>query len=248
MALTFKSFSYLSSFAFLIFCYFYGKTLPSPLHDVDIPFEKATFGMGCFWSSDSLYGAEKGVLRTVVGYSGGSMKDPVYRNLGDHTEVIEIHYDPKQVNYERLLSLFWNNHEYGLTTKIKKQYASRIFYHNDEQKRIAEENRTKEQKIRSNETIITTVEPATTFYPAEDYHQKYRLQAHKKLASELGLGPNESKLLQTSHVGAKLNGYLVGVGGSKQFLEEASGLGLNERQIEYVLKYVKENEHGGLTC
>jgi peptide-methionine (S)-S-oxide reductase len=80
------------------------------------------------------------------------------------------------------------------------------------------------------------------------YHQKYRLQAHRKLASELGLGPSSSKLLQTSHVATKLNGYLVGVGGAKQFADEAKELGLNERQIEYVMKHVKENEAGGLTC
>jgi peptide-methionine (S)-S-oxide reductase len=72
------------------------------------------------------------------------------------------------VAYERLLNLFWNNHEYGLTTKIKKQYASIIFYHNDEQKKIAEESRAAEQKIRSNETIITQVVKASTFYPAEE--------------------------------------------------------------------------------
>lgn len=59
---------------------------------------------------------------------------------GDHTEVIEIHYDPENVTYEKLLKLFWNNHEYGLTTRIKKQYASIIFYHNEEQKKIAEGN------------------------------------------------------------------------------------------------------------
>lgn len=80
------------------------------------------------------------------------------------------------------------------------------------------------------------------------YHQKYRLQGHKKLASEIGVGPSQSKLLQTSHVAARLNGYLVGIGGSKQFAEESKDLGLNDRQIEYVMKYVKDNEGGGLTC
>ncbi|KAL7021412.1 hypothetical protein ACKWTF_011860 [Chironomus riparius] len=248
MALTFKGFSYLLSIAFLVFCYFYGKTLPVPKHEIETQFEKATFGMGCFWSSDSLYGAQKGVLRTKVGYSGGSLDNPVYRNLGDHTEVIEIHYDPKTIAFEKLLNLFWNNHEYGLTTKIKKQYASIIFYHNDEQKETAEKSREAEQKARSNETIITQIVKASTFYPAEDYHQKYRLQAHKKLASDLGLSPTSSKLLQTSYVATKLNGYLVGVGGSKQFLEEAESLGLTDKQIQYVLKYVKENEGGGLSC
>jgi peptide-methionine (S)-S-oxide reductase len=79
-----------------------------------------------------------------------------------------VHYDPTKVDYKRLLYLFWNNHEYGLTTKIKKQYASIIFYHNDEQKQIAEDSRTAEQKIRSKETIITTIVPATQFYAAEE--------------------------------------------------------------------------------
>lgn len=87
---------------------------------------------------------------------------------GDHTESIEIHYDPKTITYEKLLNLFWNNHEYGLTTKIKKQYASIIFYHNDEQKQIAEKSRVEEQKIRTNETIITTIVPASEFYSAEE--------------------------------------------------------------------------------
>lgn len=94
--------------------------------------------MGCFWGAESLYGATNGVLRTRVGYCGGTKPSPTYKNIGDHTEAIEIHYDPKNVKFEDLLHLFWNNHEYGLTTKIKKQYASIIFYHNEEQKKISE--------------------------------------------------------------------------------------------------------------
>lgn len=77
------------------------------------------------------------------------------------------------------------------------------------------------------------------------YHQKYRLQGHKDLAKQIGMN---AKLLQTSHVAARLNGYLVGVGGIKQFNEEADSLGLTKKQAEYVLQYVKENEGGGLSC
>lgn len=88
---------------------------------------------------------------------------------GDHTEAIEIHYDPKNIKYEDLLHLFWNNHEYGLTTRIKKQYASIIFYHNEDQKKIAEESRGTEQKQRSKETIITTIVKASEFFPAEEW-------------------------------------------------------------------------------
>jgi len=218
------------------------KTL---LHDVDIPFEKATFGMGCFWGCDSLYGGQKGVLRTRVGYCGGTKANPTYKDLGDHTEAIEIQFDPENIKYEDLLNLFWNNHEYGLTTKIKKQYASIIFYHSEGQKKIAEESRKTEQKNRKDEKIITEIVAASEFYAAEDYHQKYRLQGHKDLAKQLGL---DSKLLQTSHVAARLNGYLAGVSGVKQFEDEAESLGLNKTQIEYALHYIKENEGGSLYC
>uniref|UniRef100_A0A336MPZ9 peptide-methionine (S)-S-oxide reductase n=1 Tax=Culicoides sonorensis TaxID=179676 RepID=A0A336MPZ9_CULSO len=177
-------------------------TTPKPLHQVNIPFEKATFGMGCFWSCDSLFGAQKGVLRTRVGYSGGKSKQPTYRNIGDHTECIEIDFDPTKVSYTQLLNLFWNNHEYGLTTRIKTQYQSLILYHNEKQKEMAEQ-------------------------------------------TQLKISPQN---LQSSHIAARLNGYLVGVGGVKQFDEEAESLGLTKEQIEYVRKYVVDNEGGGLTC
>ncbi|CRL07045.1 CLUMA_CG019985, isoform A [Clunio marinus] len=215
------------------------------LHDVDIPYEKATFGMGCFWGADSLYGGTKGILRTRVGYCGGTKLNPVYRNLGDHTEAIDIDYDPKTISYLEILNLFWNNHEYGLTTKIKKQYASIIFYHSEDQKRIAEESRVHEQKIRSNEKIITTIVEAGEFHSAEDYHQKFRLQNHKDLAKTLGLN---SRLLLTSHVAARLNGYVAGIGSVEQFEEEAAALGLNEKQKKYTLEHLIENEGGLLYC
>lgn len=81
--------------------------------------------------------------------------------------MIEIHFDPKTVNYDKLLSLFWNNHEYGLTTKIKRQYMSLILYHNEEQKKIAEQSMDREAKKR-NEKLITEIAPAREFYPAEE--------------------------------------------------------------------------------
>lgn len=158
--------------------------------------------------------------------------------------------------------IFRNNHEYGLTTKIKKQYASIIFYHNDEQKKIAEgtrishlwvdfivfhilESRAKEQEIRSKEKIITTIVKASEFFAAEDYHQKYRLQGHKDFSKQLGL---KGDLWQTSFVACKLNGFMAGVGGVKGFEEEADNLGLTKEQYKYALKYVTENEGGGLYC
>lgn len=216
-----------------------------PLHHLDVPFERATFGMGCFWGCDSLFGATKGVLRTRVGYSGGTTPSPVYRNMGDHTEVIEVQYDPTQITFSDLLDLFWNNHEYGLTTRIKRQYMSLILYHSEEQRRISEASRAEEQVKRAPEQITTEIAPAGIFYPAEDYHQKYRLQGHRALAKGIDLTP---ELLQSSHVAAKLNGYLIGVGGLEQFDKEAERLGLSSEHIRYVRDYVRDNEGGGIFC
>ncbi|XP_058460251.1 peptide methionine sulfoxide reductase [Malaya genurostris] len=221
------------------------KVESQPLHHVNVPYEKATFGMGCFWGCDSLFGATHGVLRTCVGYSGGTSDAPVYKNMGDHTEVIEIHYDSSIISYSDLLDLFWNNHEYGLTTRIKRQYMSLILYHNEEQRRIAEASRAEEQIKRVPEQIITEIAAAGIFYPAEDYHQKYRLQSHRQLAKNLGLTP---ELLRSSHVAARLNGYLIGVGGLEQFNKDAERLGLSGEQIEYVRDYVRDNEGGGIFC
>ncbi|XP_068618816.1 peptide methionine sulfoxide reductase [Battus philenor] len=226
------------------YCTMKPPTNAALLHDVDIPTKKATFGMGCFWSNDSLFGATLGVVRTRVGYSGGTTKNPGYRNIGDHTEVIELDFDPKTVSYEELLDMFWANHEYGLTTKLKRQYQSMILYHDDEQKEAAEASY-KQMQVRSNEPLRTEIAPAGIFYPAEDYHQKYRLQGHKDLCDSIGL---DSTKLQTSHLAARLNGYLVGVGGKTQFEQEVVSLGLSEKQAEYVRRELERNEGGGLAC
>ncbi|XP_067613158.1 peptide methionine sulfoxide reductase isoform X2 [Eurosta solidaginis] len=211
------------------------------VHSLNIPFKTATFGMGCFWGAESLFGGTKGVLRTTVGYEGGSRDSPT----GNHTEVLEIDYDPNTITYKELLNLFWNNHEYGLTNPIKRQYMSLILYHDDEQKKIADESKTKERKRRAPEKIITEILPKGKFFPAEDYHQKYRLQGHKDLAATLDLN---AKLLRTSFIATKLNGYLAGVGGIKQFKEELDTFGMTPSQKEYCLYHVEQNEGAGLYC
>lgn len=215
------------------------------LHDVDIPIRKATFGMGCFWANDSLFGATPGVIRTRVGYAGGTIPNPAYRSLGDHTEVIEVDFDPKEVTFEDLLDIFWANHEYGLTTRMKRQYLSLILYHDAEQK-AASEAAYREMQAKTKERLVTEIAPAGPFYPAENYHQKYRLQGHKDLCLDLGLkaGP----MLQSSHLAARLNGYLVGMGGLTQFENEVDRLGLSEKQANYVRRELERNAGGGLAC
>ncbi|CAH1399471.1 unnamed protein product [Nezara viridula] len=217
-------------------------SLKKALHHVDIPTKKATFAMACFWAPDALYGSTVGVIRTRVGYSGGTKVNPTYRDLGDHTEVIEIDYDPNMIDFETLLKLFWDNHD--PTAKAKIQYSSFIFYHDDEQKEVAEKS-IAEQQANFQKPILTKARPVQKFYDAEDYHQKYRLQQHPWLCELLGV---KGDLLKNSYVAARLNGYVIGCGGITQYEQELPILGLDEAVGDYVRKLVTKYEGQGLIC
>ncbi|RZF39700.1 hypothetical protein LSTR_LSTR012154 [Laodelphax striatellus] len=214
------------------------------LHNLDVPTKKATFGMACFWAPDALFGATLGVVRTRVGYCGGTKNNPTYRSLGDHTEAIDIDYDPNVITYSQLLELFWQNHD--PTARNKLQYTSIIFYHDEDQKEAADKT-LKDQQKRHKASIVTKVIPFKEFFDAEDYHQKYRLQQHPWLCSEIGVGKT-SPLLKSSHLAARLNGYIIGQGGVAQFNKEAEQLGLEGQVRDYVRKLVEENEGNGLIC
>jgi methionine-S-sulfoxide reductase len=164
-----------------------------------VDLEKAAFGMGCFWGPDALFGAKEGVVKTRVGYSGGEKEDPTYRNLGNHTETILVEYNQEKISYDKLLELFWENHDYDRSRK--DQYASKIFYMNDEQRKKAEES-----KIR-NPGAVTDIEELETFYVAEDYHQKYRLR-HSKLMEEFE--DMSAEELRDSMRAAKANAVVAG--------------------------------------
>ncbi|XP_067011750.2 peptide methionine sulfoxide reductase [Anabrus simplex] len=218
--------------------------MSSLLHNVDVPTKKATFAMGCFWGPDSLFGAMQGVIRTRVGYAGGSKVNPAYRSLGDHTESIDIDYDPNEITYQKLLDSFWDNHD--PTAKMSVQYTSLIFYHDDEQKDLAEKSLKEREQKMNRGYFVTKVIPFKEFYNAEDYHQKYRLQQHSYLMNAIGLksGPQ----LISSYLAARLNGYVVGFGGVAQFDAEVEKLGLDEKTAEYVRKLVVRYEGQGLAC
>ncbi|XP_076668324.1 methionine sulfoxide reductase A isoform X2 [Andrena cerasifolii] len=207
--------------------------------------KRATFGMGCFWAGDSLFGVLPGVIRTCVGYAGGQKELPTYRNMGDHTEVVDIEYNPDVISYSQLLALFWQNHEYGLTTKIKRQYMSLVLYHDEEQKLLAEKSCEQEQRKRT-DLVLTEIRKFERFYPAENYHQKYRLRNHPWLMEATGLISDE--VLRNSPLAAKLNGYIAGAGTLEQFEKDLPSLGLSEKAVQYLQKYVIENQGNGLYC
>lgn len=146
--------------------------------------QKATFGAGCFWGVEETFRDLKGVTKTAVGYEGGTMANPGYKDVCSHqtghAEVVEVDYDPEQITYEALLKVFWENHNPTTLNQqgpdIGSQYRSVIFYHTPEQEAIALSSKDA-QSGRYPRPIVTQVVPATTFYRAEEYHQRY-LEKH----------------------------------------------------------------------
>ncbi len=142
----------------------------------------ATFGNGCFWCTEAIFKRLAGVEKVVSGYSGGSIENPTYEQVSTgntgHAETIQITYDPAKVSYIDLLEVFWRTHD--PTTKNRQgydvgpQYRSVIFYHDADQKKLAESYKMKlDAEGIWNRPIVTEIEPFTSFWPAEDYHQNY---------------------------------------------------------------------------
>ena len=142
--------------------------------------KKATFGAGCFWGVEAAFRQLDGVTRTRVGYSGGTLDNPTYEDVCSHTtghaEVVEVTYDPERVSYDQLLEVFWQKHDPTQLNRqgwdIGDQYRSVVFFHDQEQQEAAARSKAREQAHLS-APIVTQIEPAETFYEAEDYHQQY---------------------------------------------------------------------------
>ena len=142
----------------------------------------ATFGAGCFWGVEAAFRQLEGVTATAVGYAGGSIERPSYEQVCSgstgHAEVVQVEFDPEHVSYERLLEVFWDNHD--PTTRDRQgpdvghQYRSVIFFHGAEQEQAARKSVIDlEAAGRFERGIVTEIVPATSFYRAEEYHQQY---------------------------------------------------------------------------
>jgi peptide-methionine (S)-S-oxide reductase len=149
----------------------------------DTQSQTATFAGGCFWCMEGEFAGISGVSKVVSGYTGGSVANPTYEDVSSgqsgHVEAIEVTYDPAKVTYQKLLSIFWENVDptdpYGQFCDKGSQYRAGIFFHGDEQKRLAEASRDK-VKAMFKEPLATIIAPASVFYPAEDYHQEYYIK------------------------------------------------------------------------
>ena len=142
--------------------------------------EKATFAAGCFWQVEADFRRLEGVTRTTVGYTGGSLDRPSYEDVctdrTGHAEVVQVEYEPARISYEDLLSTFWAGHDPTQLNRqgpdIGTQYRSAIFFHDEAQERAARESL---ERVQSglDRPVVTQIVKAETFWPAEDYHQRY---------------------------------------------------------------------------
>lgn len=148
---------------------------------------KATFGAGCFWHVEDLFGKIKGVKSTKAGYTGGNLTNPTYEEVctdrTGHAEAVEIEYDPNEISYDKLLDIFWNSHDPTSLNRqgpdIGIQYRSSIFFHNESQKQDAEKSKERlNSSGKFSKNIVTEIIPSPEFYKAEEYHQKY-FEKHK---------------------------------------------------------------------
>ncbi len=184
--------------------------------------ETITLGMGCFWSPEALFGHVPGVLRTRVGYAGGTTERPTYHEMGDHSETVEIEFDPNMVPLEQLLGLFWKYHKPVNINGYKgRQYWSLALYRSEEQ-RAAIERMKQRLEEEGGRRLDTEVAPCRSFYLAEARHQKYYLKRFPDAVAKLTeLYGTEEQWVGT-RLAARLNGLAKGYTSMGRIAEEIS--------------------------
>ena len=188
--------------------------------------------MAGFWGPDAQFGGLPGVVRTRVGYTGGRKANPTYRSLGNHTETVEVDFDPSIISYEQLLIHFWSMHR-PTRRPYSEQYKSAIFVQNEQQSAIAELSKLRASKQLG--PIYTDILPAQTFYWAEDYHQKYMLRSYRNIESEFKqMYPNLKDFVNSTAV-TRANAFVAGYGDPSFTNELVPQLGLTEKSQNSLL-------------
>lgn len=203
------------------------QTRPTAPLDGDVPWilETATFGLGCFWMPDALFGLTKGVWRTRVGYAGGTKDKPRYDDLGNHTECVQVHFDPAVVSYGELLGVMWAAHDATKPSYVD-QYAS-IVLANDEHQLEAARSCAAALAALYEKPLHTRIERLDGFWLAEDYHQKYYLQNDEELMEDFwGTYPSLEDFID-SPTAARVNGYMGGQGTPERLAWEIGLFGLS---------------------
>jgi hypothetical protein len=167
---------------------------------------------------------------------------PTYHSLGDHTEAIQVDFDPSRIPYARLLDVFWASHDPGRRPRIR-QYRAAVFYRDEAQHREAV--RTRDREARKRDTKVhTEIVPAGAFHAAEGYHQKYALRGNEELEREiLAIYPREEDFIRST-AAARINGYVAGYGDLRQLQEELNDLGLSAEGGRRLWEVVRKREAG----
>jgi len=216
------------------------KATPTrPALDATVPdrIETATFALGCFWCPDAKFGVIPGVVHTRVGYTGGTLPNPTYRILGDHTEAVQVDFDPSKLTFEQLIDRVWKSHN-PCGVRGKRQYMSAIFYATEEQRKIVEAGRDRVE-AEQGKPVKTAILPLGTFHVAEDYHQKYELRCQGELIKEFTALYPDARDFMNSTAAARINGYLAGQGSPEQLNAEIDLLGLTEEGKQRLRIYVR---------
>jgi methionine-S-sulfoxide reductase len=203
----------------------------------------ATFAMGCFWSPDARFGSTPGVLRTRVGYTGGTQPDPTYKKLGDHTESVQVDFDAQRISYVQLLNIFWTGHN-PMKPVWGPQYMSAIFYHDAEQERLCMDV-LKEQTMNGRFRLPTQICALDRFYQAEAYHQKYYLRQQVELAKAMSEVHRTDEELIRSTAAARVNGALAGFAEPTALEAELEALAMPSALSQRIVAIVRRlHEHG----
>ena len=196
--------------------------------------ETATFGMGCFWGPEAMFGSLRGVLRTRVGFAGGTTVKPTYRHMGDHTETVEIDFDPGIISYEEILRKFWQNHYPNRGNYKGRQYISLLRYHGAQQQETADKVK-QEMERNLGEAIETEIAAFEQFTLADERHQKYYLKRYPNTLEQLqDLFPKMDHLVDSTFA-ARLNGFVKGYGKMRLLKSEVAGWNIDEENRDILL-------------
>jgi len=186
------------------------------------------------------------VVKTRVGYSGGKKVSPTYHSLGDHTECFQLEYDPALISFAKLLEVFWAAHD-PTQGPGSTQYKAILFFHDEEQQRTAQESKTTLAKTLG-QPVLTQILPASTFWRAEDYHQKYVLRNHGLLARELRAKHATEQAFVDDALTAKVNAWLAGTGDLAALERDIQTFGLSKAAQALLLETARRTAGGDGSC
>ena len=200
-----------------------------------IDLETVTFGMGCFWGPEARFGSLPGVIRTRVGYAGGTTESPTYKTIADHTETVQIDFDPTTISFEEILLHFWRNHYPNRDQYKGQQYVSSLRYHNEQQLQIIDKVKAiMEQEL--GEPIETEITLLEHFTLAEQRHQKYYLKRYPKALEQLEPFYSSEESLVDSTFAARLNGFVKGFGTRDQIVTEIQSWQVDESARQQLIQ------------